>query len=115
MGTTSTLSGQIQSYPQIEPSKTELGPEATGREPLVSLLDLEPYQCKWPVELLSWCGRPQVKGSCYCEEHDHRSRRATPSQHGPIPANQLGKRVGKLGQVKIISGLEELPGWESLL
>jgi GcrA cell cycle regulator len=45
-----------------------------------SLLDLEPGDCRYPYggdadgEAITFCGRPQRKGSSYCVPHFHLTR-----------------------------------------
>lgn len=43
----------------------------------VTLLDLEPHQCRWPMAYTTeqtFCGAEKVAGSSYCSDHHDRSR-----------------------------------------
>lgn len=61
------------SIPMIEPDIYDRD------SPLMSLMDMKPHQCRWPVNDREkdgehlFCGRDSIEGSSYCQHHKERS------------------------------------------
>lgn len=84
--------------PKVEPMESAPSPDAPP--PLMlSLLDLSPQTCKWPVgdpieADFGFCGHPPIEGKPYCDHHYRRSiGSGTPSEQNAIRSARAAARA----------------------
>ena len=67
-------------------------PQALDLPRVLSLIDLDAGQCKWPVgdPLEGWCGCPAPEGKSYCEGHH---ARAFVAPRSAIPGARLNYQL----------------------
>ena len=82
------------------PSPAEPAPPQPPTAASVTLMELGPHQCRWPLDGGFYCGAEKVRGS-YCAEHGARAHNrvaATPEErNAAIEAARLSGRLRRLG------------------
>lgn len=77
--------------------KVDKAQQADDIARVLSVIDLEPHHCRWPVgePLQGFCGCNKVPGTSYCEHHAARAFNPVKFQPRPYSTGQMGTRALK--------------------